>query len=199
MKHSAPQKVSEQDSPQIPVGISSPYRGLSVFGTALLAAGTALAVLLFIDHWTSVRLDLPSFWYRTRGTHLVLCIALFVLGWQTLRNSSLAERHVSEGSAAPVFEQVTLFTKEDCSLCEQARTVLEQFRDFLPPVDVVNISQDARLQEAYKQWVPVVQIDGRIRFRGIVSEVLLQRLITARLRQRHSEAKSCLVPRRPEV
>jgi hypothetical protein len=43
----------------------------------------------------------------------------------------------------------------------------------------VDIDGDPQLQTRYNECVPVVVIDGRERFRGRVSEVLLQRLLDA--------------------
>jgi hypothetical protein len=44
---------------------------------------------------------------------------------------------------------------------------------------VVDIDQDPSLQAIYNEWVPVVEINGRVRFRGHVDPVLLRRVIIA--------------------
>lgn len=45
----------------------------------------------------------------------------------------------------------------------------------------VDIDQDPRLRERFDQCVPVVEIDGKIRFRGKVNPVLLDRLLANRV------------------
>jgi hypothetical protein len=42
---------------------------------------------------------------------------------------------------------------------------------------VVDISTDEQLTQDHARWIPVIEIDGQIRFRGRVSELLLRRLI----------------------
>ena len=51
------------------------------------------------------------------------------------------------------------------------------WRHGLSPTEV-DIDQDPQLRERYDCCVPVVEIDGRERFRGRVDERLLRRLLT---------------------
>ena len=44
-------------------------------------------------------------------------------------------------------------------------------------VTLVDIDADPRLRERYNECVPVVEIDGRERFRGHVNRVLLSRIV----------------------
>ena len=44
-------------------------------------------------------------------------------------------------------------------------------------IEEVDIDADTVLREKYNDWVPVVTIDGRERFRGRVDEILLRRLL----------------------
>jgi len=69
---------------------------------------------------------------------------------------------------------VILYTREGCHLCHQAQALLE--RHGLRP-QLVDIDDDPRLQREYGTIIPVVSIDGVVRFRGQVNEVLLKRLI----------------------
>jgi len=71
---------------------------------------------------------------------------------------------------------VVLYTRQDCHLCEDALALLE--RSGLQP-RLVDIDADPLLRERYNECVPVVEIDGRERFRGRVNEVLLRRLINS--------------------
>ncbi len=70
--------------------------------------------------------------------------------------------------------QVILYTRPGCHLCDEAKTLLE--RHGLVPT-VIDIDQDARLREAWDTCVPVVEIDGKVRFRGRVNPLLLRRLL----------------------
>lgn len=70
--------------------------------------------------------------------------------------------------------RVKLYTRAGCHLCEEALAVL--VRHGLTP-ELVDIDAEAPLRERYNECVPVVEIDGRERFRGRVSEVLLRRIL----------------------
>jgi glutaredoxin len=69
---------------------------------------------------------------------------------------------------------VILYTRRDCHLCEEARALL--LRHGLRPRSV-DIDADADLRQRFSTCVPVVEIDGKIRFRGRVNEVLLKRML----------------------
>ena len=61
--------------------------------------------------------------------------------------------------------QVALFHAQGCHLCERA---LEQVRALRGELDFelteVDITGDPILEAAYREWLPVVEIDGRRRF-----------------------------------
>lgn len=69
---------------------------------------------------------------------------------------------------------VVLFTRQDCSLCDRAQSVLRAAG--LRP-QLVDIESDPELVHQYGRCVPVVTIDGKVRFRGQVNPVLLRRLL----------------------
>jgi glutaredoxin len=75
--------------------------------------------------------------------------------------------------------EVVMYTRQGCHLCEQAWQQLEQARQrhgfSLRQVDV---DGDPQLVRAYSECVPVVTIDGKLRFRGVVNRVLLERLLS---------------------
>ena len=73
--------------------------------------------------------------------------------------------------------EVVLYTREGCHLCEVAQDVLRKHG--LRP-ELKDIDEDPELVKEFGECVPVVKIDGQIRFRGIVNEVLLRRLLEAR-------------------
>jgi glutaredoxin len=75
---------------------------------------------------------------------------------------------------------VVLYTRAGCPLCDKAAAFLEAERrrhDFI--LEYVDIAADAALTETYGNWVPVVEVDGRIRFRGVINPVLWRRLMEA--------------------
>jgi glutaredoxin len=69
---------------------------------------------------------------------------------------------------------VVLYTRQGCHLCDDAREVLRRFG--LSP-ELVDVDADPALRAQFDQCVPVVAIDGKVRFRGRINEVLLRRLI----------------------
>jgi predicted thioredoxin/glutaredoxin len=69
---------------------------------------------------------------------------------------------------------VKLYTRTGCHLCDDAYEVL--IRNGLLP-ESIDIDADPMLVERFTECVPVVEIDGKIRFRGRVNEVLLKRLL----------------------
>jgi glutaredoxin len=71
----------------------------------------------------------------------------------------------------------TLYTRPGCHLCDDARSELE--RQGLQ-VEAVNIETDPALVDRYGNCIPVVIIDGKERFRGRVSPILLRRLLARR-------------------
>ena len=69
---------------------------------------------------------------------------------------------------------VTVYSRDGCHLCDEAVDLLAEFG---LRANVVDIDQDPDLVARYDCCVPVVEIDGKIRFRGHVNRVLLQRLV----------------------
>jgi glutaredoxin len=74
--------------------------------------------------------------------------------------------------------RLTLYTKPDCHLCEEARAALERVRNRVPfELEAVDISTDPRLGERYGTRIPVVFVDGREAFEYEVDERELERLL----------------------
>ena len=69
---------------------------------------------------------------------------------------------------------VLLYTRAGCHLCEEARDVLSEFG--ISPT-IIDIDGDPKLRERFDTCVPVVEIDGQVRFRGRVDPKLLRRVI----------------------
>jgi glutaredoxin len=73
---------------------------------------------------------------------------------------------------------VTLYGRAGCSCCEKARALLESKRDRLGfELVEIDVDSDPALAERHGLSVPVVEIDGKVRFRGVVNPVLLERAL----------------------
>ncbi len=153
---------------------------------AFLLMGALLSCLIFADRWTTLPINFPSAWYRSRNFHVLLCVCFYVGSWLAFRH---AKSNVEiQDATHPVFQSVKLYTRESCHLCEQALTVLSDFADVMPEIILVDLDENPEFLERYSMHVPVVEIDGRVRFRGVVSRVLLRRMIESRQRQLHVSA-----------
>ena len=61
--------------------------------------------------------------------------------------------------------EVVLFTAAGCHLCAAARRVVTAARDELGfELQEVAIDGDPELEAQYREWIPVVEIDGGRRF-----------------------------------
>ncbi|MDG2129070.1 MAG: glutaredoxin family protein [Fuerstiella sp.] len=164
----------------------------AAIGTACWVFAGVFSTLVFADRWTSLGLRFPDLWYASRNFHVLMCVGLYVAGWLALRNSGESEQN---DTAAPMFDSLTLYTRRDCELCDKALDILRHFGDQLPTIRIVDIDHDPELLSRHRDWIPVVEIDGRVYFRGIVNPVLLERMIRAQQDRQQTEA---LTPHAPE-
>ncbi len=75
-------------------------------------------------------------------------------------------------------QRFLLVTRQDCHLCTDAWKLLQTYQkqhDFV--LETVDVDSDPDLVAKYGNCVPVVLVNGQVRFRGRVNEVLLRRLI----------------------
>jgi glutaredoxin len=74
---------------------------------------------------------------------------------------------------------VTLYHAEGCHLCERARAVLEQAREQLEfDLEEVDIGGKDELEAKYREWLPVVEIDGKRAFVYFVDPEALRRRLS---------------------
>jgi glutaredoxin len=73
--------------------------------------------------------------------------------------------------------RVVMYTRRGCHLCDDAHGLLKQARarhGFT--LEIIDVDLDPALVAQYGAAVPVVAIDGRVRFRGRINLVLLRRV-----------------------
>jgi glutaredoxin len=71
---------------------------------------------------------------------------------------------------------VVIYHAPDCHLCAAALRVLETVRAEVPfELRTVDVSGDAELERQYREWLPVVEIDGRRAFTYFVQPDALRR------------------------
>src|SRR6516225_1975704 len=75
---------------------------------------------------------------------------------------------------------IIMYTRQGCHLCESAWQELQHDqRRYGFNLETVDIDADPALAEEYGNLVPVVAVNGKVRFRGAVNRVLLERLLRA--------------------
>ena len=66
---------------------------------------------------------------------------------------------------------LTLYTKPDCPLCDDAQTALERVRERVPfDLEVHDITLDPALAERYAERIPLVLVDGQEAWEYVVDE-----------------------------
>lgn len=78
-----------------------------------------------------------------------------------------------------------LYTKEDCSLCQKMKSVLEGVGGEYPlTIREIDIGTDPGLHARFAEEIPVLYLDGRKAFKYRVSEAALRRKLMFLLWQR---------------
>jgi glutaredoxin len=75
--------------------------------------------------------------------------------------------------------RVTLYHAEGCRLCDRALATVRGLRDELGfELEEIDIGGDPELEAAYREWLPVVEIDGRRAFVYYVDAAAFRRKLT---------------------
>jgi glutaredoxin len=75
---------------------------------------------------------------------------------------------------------IVMYTRAGCHLCDDAWHILQQFRArYGFQLEAQDVDATPELVALHGDWVPVVCVNGQVRFRGRVNPVLLQRLLDA--------------------
>lgn len=86
--------------------------------------------------------------------------------WAGRRPKATAGRHV------------LFYTRRGCHLCDDAwEIVAAAQRRYGFTLERVDVDADQALAARHGECVPVVEIDGKVRFRGRVNRVLLERML----------------------
>lgn len=153
----------------------SPAR--AIFGSILIFFGIAIWVLLLLDSAAGLPFDLPRSWYLHRTLWGGLGIAAFLAGWKVQQSRSRPPSEWSPGIRGKRFRRLVVYSRPECHLCDDAKALLANYLDYLPDIEDVDIDRDPDLKARFGTSIPVVELDGEIRFRGRVDEILLRRLI----------------------
>jgi hypothetical protein len=80
----------------------------------------------------------------------------------------------------------TLYTRQGCHLCEDAWLLLQKEQQcYHYKLEIVDVDSQQGLVAQFGDQVPVVTVNGQIRFRGTINPVLLTRLLQAEIRHRN--------------
>jgi glutaredoxin len=75
---------------------------------------------------------------------------------------------------------VVVYTRDACPLCDEALAILRRFQaQYGFAMTLTNVDASEALACEYGNCVPMVAINGKVRFRGHVNEVMLRRLLDA--------------------
>ena len=80
---------------------------------------------------------------------------------------------------------VVLYYAQGCHLCERARAIVAEARDELGfELGEVDVGGDEELEARYREWLPVVEIDGERAFVYHVDPSALRRKLAAQSRSK---------------
>jgi glutaredoxin len=76
--------------------------------------------------------------------------------------------------------KVVLYHAKGCHLCERARAIVTQIRQEIPfELEEIEIDGDPGLEARYREWLPVLEIDGERAFVYYVDPDVFRRKVTA--------------------
>jgi glutaredoxin len=76
---------------------------------------------------------------------------------------------------------LTVYSKPDCHLCEEAIAVLQSLQqEFVFDIEELDISSDDALLRAYFERIPVVALDGEELCEFFVAEALVRERLESR-------------------
>jgi glutaredoxin len=148
----------------------------------LLVCGIAILVMALAESAVGLPISMPRSWYTSRWIWILVGATGIYYGMRLFARSASAQIRIDERQH--VFRSVVLYTRAGCHLCDDAAQILRCYDSLYPHLEVVDIDSSPDLVEQYNTCVPVVEIDGKVRFRGHISEILFKRLIEGTRRKR---------------
>lgn len=80
--------------------------------------------------------------------------------------------------------KITIYSKKDCHLCEEAKQVLKRFVDeYSLEIEEIDINEDKDLFEKYQFEIPVIFLNDRKLFKYRIDEEKLRKAIQSSLTQ----------------
>jgi glutaredoxin len=79
--------------------------------------------------------------------------------------------------------RVVVYSRVQCCCCHKAIDLLNDYpsrHGFT--LETVDVDSDPALVAQYNEYVPVVTVNGKVRFKGVVNPVLFERLLLAERR-----------------
>jgi glutaredoxin len=77
----------------------------------------------------------------------------------------------------------TVYTRAHCCCCHKAVDVLKEAQQrFGFAIEEIDVDGDPNLVAQFDTEVPVVALNGKVRFRGVVNPALLDRLLLAEIK-----------------
>ena len=157
-------------------GSDEPASAHPFLGSACLVVAAVIIFLSFVDETMQIPF-MPRSWYTNRPVWYFFAVGGLVASYFLLRARIDTTAARQAARSQPIFGRVVLYTKKDCHLCDDAKQLLLKYQEYFPEIEETDIETDPHLLEQYAKCIPVIEIDGKVRFRGRVNEVLLRRLI----------------------
>ena len=157
-----------------------------VVGTGCLLLSAALVCLIFADVTATLPFRMPRSWYVARPLWYLLTAGLFGAAYTLLRQRQNVPEVWQPAERGRRFTSVRLYTGDDCPLCDEAKEVLAEYEAWIAPVEQIEITGHSTLEDRFGLSIPVVEIDGTVRYRGHIDEWQFRRLIDATPPQQQS-------------
>jgi len=79
--------------------------------------------------------------------------------------------------------KLTLYSRKDCHLCDIAKKELDDLHKELTfSITEVDIEKDLEVYEKYKHLIPVIEIERKILFTGMIDKDGLKKALTQKSR-----------------
>jgi hypothetical protein len=150
---------------------------LQAAGTLLTLAGVIGLSFGVLDAMNLLPLTVARWRVQSEALWILIFVLLLLAGLRLTWRATHTVARLHPTAPGMRFHSLVLYSRSECGLCEEARAILAHYREYLPPVVEVDIDTDPATHKRFATCIPVIEIDGKVRFRGRVSEVLLRRLI----------------------